>query len=478
MTPARLKRWIVIWTPVVWVVLTLITYPKNIDRQEGLGAMLKGFFAPSVANYPAWCLLLVAVVVTSVGAVGIARRRKGRRFPLTITMLGLETLVWAAIALGLPASFSLRGRTDGRGWLWQTLAIVLGAMCIWMWGRTNRDRAELLLANSHQVWQLFRANWQGRLGLFVLVFFGAFALLAPFIVSHHWLRPTAQIGLPFDSPRAAYLWWFGTDAQGLSTWAEFVWSSRISLSVGLMATLMSSLIGAVIGIGAGYYGRLVGEGLMRITDFFLVLPWLPLAIVLAAAFGTNYVIIIGIIGLTSWPATARIVRSQVLSVKELPFIERGKAIGSSNWHIMNKHILPNVFPLIFANTVLVVGAAIIAETTLSFLGLGDPLNFSWGSMLHDAWVSGAAGVPAWWSLLPPGIAIVAVVVAFTFVGTAFEQILDPKLRKREESGGDNRFAKSLDVAIPVGRMGAVVITDGLDTGHPTFGDSDDKGGPQ
>jgi peptide/nickel transport system permease protein len=129
-----------------------------------------------------------------------------------------------------------------------------------------------------------------------------------------------------------------------------------------------------------------------------------------------------------------VVRADTLRVRELQFIERARAIGSGNGHIMGRHVLPNVFPLIFANTVLVVAIAILSETTLSFLGLGDPLNFSWGTMLHYAWANGAAGLPAWWYLLPPGIAIILVVLAFTFMGTAFDEVLDPKLRKREESG--------------------------------------------
>src|SRR5674536_169203 len=123
---------------------------------------------------------------------------------------------------------------------------------------------------------------------------------------------------------------------------------------------------------------------MRLTDFFLVLPWLPLAMILAMLLGPSYVTIILVIGITSWPGTARVVRSDVLRVRELQFIERARAIGSSNFHIMRKHALPNVMPLIFANLVLVVAIAILSETTLSFLGLGDPLNFSWGTMLHYA----------------------------------------------------------------------------------------------
>jgi peptide/nickel transport system permease protein len=167
-----------------------------------------------------------------------------------------------------------------------------------------------------------------------------------------------------------------------------------------MAALMSTVLGAVIGIWSGYHGGWRGEVGMRVTDWFLVLPWLPLAMVLTAAWGSSYLMIILIIGVTSWPGTARVVRSQTLSVRELQFIERAKAIGSKDFHTMLKHVLPNVFPLIFANLVLVVAIAILAETTLSFLGLGDPLNFSWGVMLHNAWVSGASGIPVWMYLLP------------------------------------------------------------------------------
>jgi uncharacterized membrane protein YfcA len=175
--------------------------------------------------------------------------------------------------------------------------------------------------------------------------------------------------------------------------------------------------------------------------------------VLAAAWGQNYWMIILIIGITSWPGTARVIRSDTLRVRELSFIERAKAIGSTNGHIMGKHVLPNVMPLIFANLVLVVAIAILSETTLSFLGLGDPLNFSWGTMLHYAWVNGAAGLPAWWYLLPPGIAIILVVLAFTFIGTAYDEVLDPKLRKREDSTGESRFTARGEPAVAMGGAG-------------------------
>ncbi len=134
--------------------------------------------------------------------------------------------------------------------------------------------------------------------------------------------------------------------------------------------------------------------------------------------------------MTSWPSTARIVRAQVLSVKTRPYVERSRALGASSWHLNTRHILPNVGPLIVANTVLTVAIAILSETTLSFLGLGDPLSISWGTILQFAFDSGAAGAGQWWWIIPPGLAIVFVVLAFTLCGFALDEILNPKLRKR------------------------------------------------
>ncbi|HEX9823569.1 MAG TPA: ABC transporter permease, partial [Actinomycetota bacterium] len=208
------------------------------------------------------------------------------------------------------------------------------------------------------------------------------------------------------------------------------WGSRISLLVGLLATSVAMLIGAVIGLVAGYFGRWSETLLMRITDWFLVIPFLPLAIVLASVLGGGLFVIIMVIGVTSWPSTARIVRAQVLSVKTRPYVERGRALGATNWHTMTRHILPNVGPLIFANTILTVAIAILSETTLSFLGLGDPLSISWGTILEFAFGGGAMGGGQWWWIIPPGLAIVFVVLAFTMCGFALDEILNPKLRER------------------------------------------------
>ena len=354
--------------------------------------------------------------------------------PWVIAALAAVTLVWALAQMGF-TQFDLGGRHSGYSWLFQTVDLVLVATLVWTWAAEHPERAALFVWNTREIWRLFRGSWQGVLGLSILVFFTAMALLAPFLVSHAWLSPNAQVSSTAFAPPDIhhYLLWLGSDEQGLSVLAEFVWSSRISLFVGLLATVITTIAGAGAGIFTGYYGGALGEVGMRVVDVFLVLPWLPLAMVLAAAWGQSYGIIILVIAFTSWAGTARVVRAGVLSVKELPYVERARAIGSGDAHVMRKHILPNVMPLIFANAVLTVAIAVFAETTLSFLGLGDPLNFSWGTMLQHVFDAGGTQVPtATAYLLAPGIAVVLLVLAFNLMGTAFDEVLDPKLRRREE----------------------------------------------
>jgi len=449
MIPRRLRTWIFVWTPIAWVIISLITYPKDRPLRTGVVHLLGGFFAPTVGNYPPIVPLILALVLLAFGVTQLVRRSRSL-MPWLLVAGGVDCLLWfAAGADVFQGHFALNGRDTTWAWLFQTVLIVLLAACVWAWGAANPERAELMVWNTRQIWRLYRGNWQGMVGLYIMIFFVGMALLAPFLADHALLDPTAQISKSgFAPPTWSYYHWFGTTEQAMSVLAEFIWSARISLAVGLFATAISTVLGAGIGVAAGYYHGWFSEVLMRLTDAFLVIPWLPLAMVLVAAWGQNYMILVLIIGITSWPGTARVVRADAMRVRELQFIERSRAIGSSDGHIMRKHILPNVFPLVFANTILVVAIAILSETTLSFLGLGDPLNFSWGTMLHYAWDSGAAGLPAWWYLLPPGIAIVLVVLAFTFMGTAFDEILDPKLRKREESGG--RPDEGPDRLLPLG----------------------------
>lgn len=279
-----------------------------------------------------------------------------------------------------------------------------------------------------RVWATYRTSRMGMIGLVILLFFIALALLAPVIVSSDGLDATKATGEPLRPPSLEFP--FGTDDLGRSVLTLTIWGSRVSLLVGFTATLLSISIGAVIGIVSGYFGGWRENVLMRVTDWFLVIPFLPLAIVLASLLGRSLFNIILVIGVTSWPGTARLVRAQTLSVKTRPYVERARALGAGTWHTITRHLLPNVFPLIFANTILVVAVAILSETTLSFLGLGDPLRVSWGSILEFAFSAGAGGAGAWWWLVPPGVAIVLVVLAFTMCGYALDEVLNPRLRRR------------------------------------------------
>jgi peptide/nickel transport system permease protein len=222
----------------------------------------------------------------------------------------------------------------------------------------------------------------------------------------------------------------GTDDQGRSVLTLTIQGAKISLLVGLSATVITMLIGSVVGIVAGFRSGWSDTVLMRVTDWGLAIPWLVLAISLASIFGQSLFIIVLVIGLTTWPSTARLVRSQTLTVKERSYVERARALGASNWHVVTRHILPNVMPVIMANTVLIVAVAILSETALSFLGLGDPFSISWGQILQQASDAGAATLGAWWWLGAPGVCIVLVVLAFTMIGFALEGIINPRLRER------------------------------------------------
>jgi peptide/nickel transport system permease protein len=276
------------------------------------------------------------------------------------------------------------------------------------------------------VWEYVRHDRLGRLGVIAFVLVVMIAVAGPLLFPFNSAAVSSTSAGLLLPPSGQH--WLGTDELGRDVFREFVAAAHVSLIVGLAATAISMILGAAIGIVAGYYGRWIDNALMRLTDFFLVLPQIPLVIALAAFFGQSLGIIILVIGMTGWPTTARIVRSQTLSLRERQFITRVRSLGTQDSRILRVHILPNVMPLIFANTVLVIGGAILAEATLSFLGLGDPVQVSWGTMLHFAFDSGAIGRGAWWYFIPPGIGIVIVVLAFTLTGHAIDQALNPRLR--------------------------------------------------
>lgn len=266
-------------------------------------------------------------------------------------------------------------------------------------------------------------------GLVVLLGFVAMALLAPWISPASGLRAVDSLENPtWASPSWAYP--LGTDALGRSVAAQFVWGARVSLYVGLAATVLTIAIGSLVGVTSGFFGGWTDAVLMRLTDWFLVIPFLPFAIVLASVLSRSLTSIIIVIAVTSWPGTARLVRAQVLTVKQRLYVDRARALGASQRHVVTRHVLPNVAPLILANVTLAVPISILTETTLAFLGLGDPTRASWGKTLEESFAAGAITRNAWWYYLPAGVGIVLVVLSFTLVGRAIEEILDPRLKER------------------------------------------------
>ncbi|GGX34506.1 ABC transporter permease [Streptomyces chryseus] len=274
-------------------------------------------------------------------------------------------------------------------------------------------------------WRAYRTHRAGLFGLGALAVIALVALAAPLLVGSDVQSVTNAPGAALESPSGAFP--LGTDQFGRSLLGLLIWGARISLTVGLMAAALSVAIGTLVGILAGHFGGWFSTVTMRITDWFLVMPTLVLAIVLATVMSRSVWTVILAIGVTSWPTTARLVRAQTLAVESRPYIERATALGGGHGHIMSRHVLPNVMPLVLAQTTLGISNAILTEATLAFLGLGDPDVVSWGGMLQDAREAGAVSSGHWWYLAPPGIAIAAVALAFTLCGRAVESVLNPKL---------------------------------------------------
>ncbi len=282
-------------------------------------------------------------------------------------------------------------------------------------------------ASAH--WATFRHNRQGVAGLGILGVFILVAAVGPMFIVPASIEPATADGPLLAAPSMAYP--LGTDNYGRSMLALMVEGTRISLLVGFTAAMGTMLIGAGVGITAGYFGGTrVDTVLNGITNWFLVLPWIALAIALTAVIGPTLVNVIVVIAITSWASTARVVRSQALSVKERPFIERSRALGAGHGHMITRHVLPNVFPILFANAVLMIALAILSETTLSILGLGPADALSWGRIIDDSFSAGSLSAGWWWWLIPPGLAIMCVTLSFTMVGFALDEVLSPRLRSR------------------------------------------------
>ena len=260
-------------------------------------------------------------------------------------------------------------------------------------------------------------------GLAIIVLFVLLAIVAPYISPYSASTQTCAV---YAAPSIHH--WLGCDDGGIDMLSELMQGGRISLVIGFAATLISMIIGGGVGILAGYFGRWVDVSLMRVTDYLLVIPDFVFAMVIADLWGANLLHVIIVIGILEWTTTARVIRAQVMSLKERVYVKRAKAIGSGHARIIWKHILPQVGPLLIANTVLTVAIAIYLETALAFLGLEDPTVTTWGTILEHAFDRTAVSSGYWWAVVPDGFAIAAVIVGCFLFGQAVEDALNPRLK--------------------------------------------------
>ena len=278
--------------------------------------------------------------------------------------------------------------------------------------------------SDDRVRQLLLHTWRGRLGLGMLGLFVFMALFGGLIAPDDPKASSLEVLAPPSSEH-----WLGTTESGADVLSQLLVGARVSIVVGFAAAAISALLGSAVGLAGGYFGGWTDRILDALENWFLVIPTLPLMIVMARLLDPSLTVLIIVIGLTSWAGTGRIVRAQVFTLRERAFVERARALGASDFHIIKTHILPNTLPLIFANTVLIVAVAILSEAALSFLGLGDPNSISWGTMLENAFESGAPSAGAWWYVVPPGLAITLLVLAVAMLGFLFEEYVNPRLRE-------------------------------------------------
>jgi peptide/nickel transport system permease protein len=279
----------------------------------------------------------------------------------------------------------------------------------------------------------------GRVGVGILAVFVFVAIFArpiqlsigplvvtpqPFALAPH--EPAARVAEDgFHGPTWSHP--LGTTSLGRDVLSQVIVATRVTLIVGTVAAVMAVFIGANVGIVSAYYGGLVDDVLMRITDVIYGIPFLPFAIALVFILGASVTNVILAIVLILWRGTARVVRSQVLSHKQRPYVESARAIGASDFRIMYVQIMPNVLPLISLYAAFAVAWAVIAEASLSFLGLGAPGMISWGEIIYDVRTEGALR-EAWWWVFPPGICIMLFVMSVFFIGRSLEKVVNPELR--------------------------------------------------
>lgn len=282
---------------------------------------------------------------------------------------------------------------------------------------------------AREIFRLLVKDKLGAIGLAILLFFIILAIVAPAINPYDPMQEHFRADGTFarmDPPSAEHI--FGTTRMGRDVLSQVIEGTRVALYVGLTSAIMVSLIGTVIGLVSAYFGGWVDDLLMRFTDIVYGIPFLPFAMILVAILGPSIWNVIFAIVLISWRTTARVIRAEVLTLKERTFIQAARLTGASHARIIFRHLAPNILPLSLVYSSLAMGWAILTEASVSFLGYGDPFLISWGKILFDAYVAQAMN-DAWWWVVPPGLSITLLVMSGFFVSRSLEEVLNPRLRK-------------------------------------------------
>ncbi len=280
-------------------------------------------------------------------------------------------------------------------------------------------------------WKEFLYHPLGMIGLVIIAVIVLIAVFAPILAPYHWGDGSLALEDLLQPPSPEHI--LGTNHRGEDIYSRLLYGSQISLIVGFVASVVSVVIGTAVGLISGYYGGFIDTVLMRIVDIFLCLPTLPLMLIFLVMFGQGLQNVIIVIAILGWTGTARMVRSEALSLRERPLTEAAHSLGGSDGYILIRHILPNTLPLILANMILGVVNAILSEAGIAFLGFvdihGQP---SWGILLHWAWKNAALLANRWWWFIPPGLLIMLTTLGFVFVSHTADKVVNPRLRGRRQ----------------------------------------------
>lgn len=357
---------------------------------------------------------------------GVAQLKAGRNVLGTVLLLTWLFVVGVVVLAGdriaaVPATGSLDDQVA-------VATLVLLALLVWFFGIRDLKRPHDTTAGGDSQWSIavrhFRRNRVAVIGLGVIALFYLIALLAPLIAPYDPIAQRDIARTSFLPPSSDH--WLGTDRFGRDVLSRILYGARISLAIAFVATVISITLGTLIGAIAGYAGGKVDAILMRFTDMVLAFPRLVLLIMIVALFSPSIAVIITVLGLTQWPSTTRIVRGDVLSLREREFVQAARALGFSSRRILLRHLIPNVLAPVIVAATLGIGNTIVLEAGLSFLGLGvSAPTPTWGNMVAEG---RDYLLRAWWLATFPGLTIVFVVLAFNLVGDGLRDALDPRLR--------------------------------------------------